>query len=441
MKRTIFLVLLSTIGICDATENTGANVAEKELLLNEIVADELNKEGIDLPLSFRGTFNLTSIFVNQDKKNGGNSCIVALESDVFLKYLKNCNQCNFGFEIGAKGNSGIMKQGSPILRTAYLFAGEDELGTLRIGFTPTMADSMTISVGNVLVGYGGAASRNLSLFYNESAGSFIDLCFPFDDNKAAKIAYMSPTFSGFSFGLSFTPDSRSANPFKTLHPRPRNPEINQEKANFPGMRSAYSRNIITGGIAYELGDPEALNGKISLCGWIGKGRTSVIGVEVENIRAYSIGAVLGYKDFKLALGYADNGKSLRSKRYATADISVYEENRNYTFADPEVGLKQGADAGKMYSIGASYAVTSKFTVSTGYFRSEVKFSDSEKSTANVFTLGGEYVFHRSVCVYVEYDKINSDSCARAQAYGKACGISDTGKNSGYMFMIGTKINI
>jgi predicted porin len=267
------------------------------------------------------------------------------------------------------------------------------------------------------------------------------MCFPFDDNKAAKIAYISPHLSGFSFGISFTPDSRSANPFKTLHPKARNPEINEEKANFPGMRSAYSKNIITAGIAYEFGDPKAFNGKISLCGWMGEGKTSVTGMQVNNIRAYNIGAVLGYKDLKLALGYADNGKSLRSKRYATADIATFDETANYTFANPEVGVKPGADTGKIYSAGVSYAVNNKLTVSAGFFKSVVKFSGNEKSTADVVSLAGEYALDRRASIYVEYDRIKSDACARARAYGKACGISDAGKNSGNMFMIGSKINI
>ncbi|MDR2681892.1 MAG: porin [Holosporaceae bacterium] len=319
MKKRVLLLLLGGINICLATDTKDK---DEEKLLNEIVATKLKEDGIDCPLSFRGCLNFTSLFIKQDVKGSNESSVFALEGDIFLKYLSKCNQYDYGFEVGIKANSGIMKQGSQVVRTAYIFLGSEKTGTLKIGFTPTMADSMTINGGSVLVGYGGAASRNLSIFYNESAGSFVDMCFLFDDNKAAKIALMSPNFSGFSFGISFTPDSRSANPFKTLHPKPRNPEINEEKANFPGMRSAYSKNIITGGIAYEFGDPEGFNGKISLCGWIGEGKTSVKGVQVNNIRAYNIGAVVSYKDLKLALGYADNGKSLRSKRYATADIDT-----------------------------------------------------------------------------------------------------------------------
>ncbi|MDR2794940.1 MAG: porin, partial [Holosporaceae bacterium] len=350
MKKIMFLLLFSAINICAATA-----AEDDEKLLNEIVADKLKENGIDCPFSFRGTLNFTSLFVNQDINGNNKDNVFALEGDIFLKYLNKCDQCNYGVEVGMKANSGIMKQGTAIVRTAHLFAESEKIGALKLGFTPTAADSMTINGGSVLVGYGGAASRNLSVFYNESAGSFVDLCFLFDDNKAAKVVYTTPKFSGFSFGISFTPDSRSANPFRTLHPRPRNPEINLELANFPGMRSAYSKNIVTGGVAYEFGDPKAFNLKFALCGWLGQGRTTVPNIEIHNIRAYNIGTVIGYKDFKLAFGYADNGKSLRSKRYATDDIDVFDETVNYDFSNPAVGLKPGANAGKIYSAGASYA--------------------------------------------------------------------------------------
>ncbi|MDR1375559.1 MAG: porin [Holosporaceae bacterium] len=441
MKTIVFLALLLSMKICEATDAGEANIKDEGKLLNEMVNDKLKEEGIDCPLSFRGTLNFSTLFVSQDVKNNNDSCLFALEGDIFLKNLNECDQYNLGFEIGVKASSGIMKQGSPIVRTAYVFAESPKIGILKVGFTPTMADSMTINGGSVLVGYGGAASQNLSLFYNESAGSFVDQCFPFDDGKAAKIAYLSSSLAGFTLGVSFTPDSRSANPFKTMHPKPRNPEISEEKANFPGMRTAYSKNIVTGGVAYEFGDSEAFNGKIALCGWAGKGKTSVTGMEVDKIRAYNVGAVLGYKSLKLALGYSDNCKSLRSKRYATADISNFDEDRDYHFTDSEVGLKPGADAGKTYSAGVSYAINDRLTASAGYFRSEVKFSSNEKSTADVFSLAVEYVLHRSASLYAEYDKIKSNSCARAQAYGKACGISSTGKNQGNMFIIGAKINI
>jgi hypothetical protein len=81
MKRTILLLLLSGASACAAT------VENEEKLLNEIISDELEESGIDCPLSFRGTLNLTVFFVSQDLKGNNENRVLALESDIFLKYL------------------------------------------------------------------------------------------------------------------------------------------------------------------------------------------------------------------------------------------------------------------------------------------------------------------------------------------------------------------
>ncbi|MDR1361988.1 MAG: porin [Holosporaceae bacterium] len=440
MKKVILLTLLLG-NLCEAVDTPATSAKNEEKLLNELVSDALKANGMDCPISFRGTLNFSLLGVSQNKR-GDNACrLFALESDIFVKNLNKCDQYDFGFEVGAKANSGIIKQGGAIIRTAYLFLTSDATGTVKLGYTPTMADSLTINGGSVLVGYGGYGSRNLSLFYNESAGSFVDDGFPFDDSKAAKIAYLSREFSGLSLGLSFTPDSRTKNPFQTIHPKVGNRQVSDEKANCPGMRTAYSKNIVTGGIVYKFGDPKAFNGKLALCGWLGKGKTTLADVEVNDIRAYNLGVIFGYKDFKLALGYSNNCESLRSKRYASADITVFDVTRGYTLADANVGLKPGADAGQTFSVGAAYAINDRLTVSAGYFRSEVKFSMDEKATADVTSLAFEYVPHKSCSVYLEYNNVQSDSCPRAQAYHKACKLSTTGKNRGNMLILGLKLSI
>jgi hypothetical protein len=420
--------------------------ANEERLLNEFISDKMKEAGVNCPLRFKGTLNFTAIFVKQDQKNGKKDSMAALEGDIFLNYLNKNENYNYGFEISAKANSGIIKQGNPIVRTSYLFLESEKYGGIRVGYTSTASDFFSINGSKVLVGYGGVGSGNLSLFYNESAASLLCLGFLYDDNKAAKVVILSPKIaffpsSGFSLAISFTPDSRSVNPFKTLHPKPRNPEINEEKADFPARKSAYCKNILTGALLGEFGDPQSLNAQISLAYYMGKGKTSITEIEVSDIRAFNIGAILGYKDFKLSLGFTDNGKSLRSKRYVTADIDNFDEKKQYTFSDPEVGIKTGADSGKVYSFGASYDITKKLVVSAGYFHSVVKLSDKEKTTAKVITLAGEYTFNKTISAYIEYNRINSDTCARAQAYNKACELSTMGKNSANVFMIGGKVNI
>ncbi|GHU13745.1 hypothetical protein FACS189449_09490 [Alphaproteobacteria bacterium] len=440
LREMVFLSLFSVANILEA-ENKDAKKPNDDKLLHEIINDKFKEAEIDCPFTISGCLNFTSLYVSQDVKGSNDEAESMLEGDVGLKYCGKVDECSYGFDIGVRTCSAIIKGGSPILRYSSLFLGSEKFGTLKIGYTKTAANLFSICCGDSLVGYGGADSGNLGLFYNESAGSIVDTGFMFNDGRAAKIVYLSPNISGFTFGLSFTPDSRDTALFKTLHPKPGSTEISDERANFPGMRTAYSKNIITAGVAYEFGKSDGFNAKIAAAMWIGKGKSGISDdKKVSNVRAYNIGATIGYEKFKLSLGYTDCGKSLRSQRYATADITTFDESKKYTFGDHEVGLKPGADAGKIYSIGAAYAFD-KLTFSAAYFKSIVKFSDTEKSNADIVTLATEYEVNKTISLYAEYDHISTSTCARAQAYGAACKLSTTGINQANVYVIGTKINL
>jgi hypothetical protein len=208
------------------------------------------------------------------------------------------------------------------------------------------------------------------------------------------------------------------------------------------MYSAYSKNVVTAGAAYEFGAPDDLNVKLSAAVWIGEGRPSVINsanIKVHDVRAYNIGAAIGYKKLKMSFGYTDNGKSLMNRACVSQDSRIFNNTVQYRLEDADVGLGYGADSGKVYSTGIAYSF-GKTAISAGYFRSVVKFSDKEKSNANIVTLAVEHKFDNILRMYVEYDHISTDSCDRARIYGSACGLSSTGKNSANVFMVGSKIN-
>ncbi|MDR2794493.1 MAG: porin [Holosporaceae bacterium] len=433
-KNIALLSVLATVSVfAETVEELDENAS-----LNEIIRQKMSDPNNDMPLSFCGDLNLTALFISQDKNEDYDGSSESLQGNIGLIYVGKKNKFGYGVEIGVKTDSGLIKQGAAIMKTAFVFVEADTIGTIRLGYTNTAADLFCICGDKYLVGYGGAGSGNLGIFYNKSAGSIVDTGFSCDDSRAAKILWLSPTLSGFSIGLSFTPDSRDANLFYTRHClfKPIN-----EKSCFSQM-SAYTKNTTTCGIAYELGAPDDFNAKISASAWFGKGKSgSSDTIEVHNVRAFNIGAMLGYKDFKISLGYTDAGKSLLPRKYATTDMPVaFDDSRNYALSDTAVGLKPGADAGKSFSVGVAYTYE-KLTVSAGYFKSEVKFSDNEKSSADIITLAAEYTFDKTVGMYIEYDHISSNTCDRARIYGKACNLSSTGENKANILIMGTKINI
>jgi predicted porin len=407
-------------------------------LVNEIVTRHLLEADLDMNLRFDGNLNFSTTFINQKEKRDKDGSVASLQGDINLKYLQKYNGYGFGCEMGAKTRSGIIKSGRAILDSSFLFAESDFLGLIKFGYTNTAADEFSICGDKVLVAYKGAGSGNLHCFYNASSGSIVSTDFAFDDDNAAKVFWLSPIMAGFSAGLSFTLDSRDVNLFKTSHEK----EIDNPfgKENFASC-SAYSKNIVTGGIAYEWGAPDDFNAKLSLTGWFGKGKSgcSSNNAEVRNVRAYNIGALFGYKDLKISLGYADNGKSMLPAKHATQEISSFDPNREYKISDPDVGIKSDADAGKIYSIGLAYAFD-KLEISAGYFKSEVKFSGNEKAKADIITIAAQYNFNRALSLYVEYDNISTSTCARALAYAKASEQPVVDKNRANAVLVGMKFN-
>ncbi|GHT99618.1 hypothetical protein FACS1894126_5890 [Alphaproteobacteria bacterium] len=397
--RISFLVLFS-LGymVLFATTNDSQEDHENDFpLLNEYVADMLRENGIEPRLRFDGEVNLAMIAINQSIDEGMDENLASLRGHVALKYTQKVDDYALGFEIVSKIRSGVIKSGRAIVDKASVFLESDMLGEFRLGYTNTAADNFSIYGDTYFVGYEGPGSGNFQSLYNASAGIILYPVCTLDDLKAAKIVWKSPTVSGFTISTSYTLDSRDANLFKTVH-------------NY----SMYSKNIMTGGGSYECGSDDDFNAKISVVGWLGKGKSKEDNRDVRNLKAYHIGGVIGYKDLKISAGYTDQGRSLLQTE------SEYLGNE--------------ADAGKVYSIGAAYRFD-KLTVSGGYFRSVRKFSRNENATADAITAAAEYKFDKFLRVYFEYDNMKTRTCDLAKKYEN----SSIGDNRANIFMIGTKI--
>ncbi len=426
------LTLVAALSSFGVVFGEAAKSEEDDQLLGETISEKLSDAGID-GFKLSGNLNLTHLYIKQSIENDKDNLSTSLQGDVNLTYLGKADSFGYGFEIGTKTKSGIIKQGKAIVETAYLFL-DTMYGKFKFGHTNTVADSFSLCGDKCLVGYQSFGSGNFGAFYNASAGSIVDTGCPFDDGKATKIAWLSPIISGFSCGLSYTFDSDDTTLFKTIHEHLDGIHNGKES-----VACASSKNIFTLGAAYEYGSPEEFYAKLAVSAWFGKGE-SKCDIKIRNVRAFNIGALFAYKDFKLALGYTDNGKSFLSTKYATEDVESLDLNGVVNINDPRVGLKHGANAGRIYSLGMAYSLD-KLTMSLGLFRAETKFSSSEKSKSDIISLAAEYRFNKAFAVYTEYDNIRTRSCKRAMAYAKACDLATkAGDNHANIFMIGTKVN-
>ena len=431
-------ILLASAVCCFGTAVCSTE-SNDEVKLGQKLSDFLRNAGIETDLSVDGKGNMTAAFINQNEKGDFENGTFSYEGDVNLHYRKRANDFGYGVECCVKTRSGMIKQGRAIVDSLYGFIETDNFGRFNIGYTATAADKFTIGGNSVFVAYGGPDSGNLHAFFNQSAGTIVGTGCHVDDWRAAKIAWFSPTIKGFSLAMSYTLDSKRAAPFKTKHCS-ENCNHDAHACWDYAHTSGFSRRIFTIAGKYEYGSENDFNATFSAGGWFGKGKSGTIGGGVHDVRAYQIGTILGYKAWKVAFGFIDCGRSIVDKYQATAESDPFDENAQYDIHDPKVGLRHGADAGKIYTYGISYKMD-RLTLSAGYFRSVVNFSDkkSERAIANITTVGAEYKVNNVLSVYAEYDNIITKTCDRARAYAKACEQGHTGANRANMFIFGSKI--
>ena len=350
----------------------------------------------------------------------------------------------FGIDTCIKTRSGLIKGDRAIFDALSAYVESDKLGRFVVGWTGTAADSFTIGGNSICAGYGGPDSGNLDHFFNQSAGTIIGTGCSVDDGKALKIGWFSPVFKGFSLGMTYTFNSRHAAPFKKkMCSESCNPANGGEHVCWDYAHSSgYSKKILTVAAQYEYGSDESLNAKVAAGGWFGKAMPGESQIEggVHNVKAWFIGTILGYKGFKLALGYIDNGRSILDKYRAKEDTDEkYEEGKKYTAGDGVIGLRPGADSGKIYTCGLSYKLD-RWTGYAGYFYSVVKYSNrDEKAKADILTLALEYKVNNTCSLFGEYNHMKTKTCDRARIYANACEQGDGANNKGNLYMLGIKL--
>lgn len=397
--------------------------ADDAKLLGEFIKEKSQDVPLLEDLSVSGQLNLAFVTSNQHLSNDVDIPSVSLDGDVYIDYKKVVDGIGFGFQIGTKARSGMIKGGSAIVDTSYLFAETDKLGQLRFGYSKSAGNLFSVSYADVLTGYNFVDSGNASAFFTQTSGSILGTGFDKDDGKALKVVWLSPTIKGWTVGLSYAPNSRDGHLFKEK--RNKIEKDYDPTQNFADYQS-YIKDSFTGGISYEYGDPDAFNMKIAVAGWTAKGKTDSV-TKIRNVKGYNVGAIFGYAKYKFALGYTDNQDSMIPK----------------TLIDPasqEFGMCPGANNGKLYNVGVGY-FGDKWEMSAGYFHAVKKWSRTERSNTNIATVAIQYNVDKMLSTYVEYNNIRTRTCDRIMKSEKHSDGVAYGNNRANLFIVGAKINI
>ena len=424
MYKNLFICsLLSCLVFAQANAKESQAKVDDSKLLGEFLKEKCQDVPFLEDLSLSGKLNLAFVTSNQYLSKEVDIPSFSLDGDVYIDYKKVVDGVGFGFKIGTKARSGMIKGGSAIVDSSYVFTGTDKLGEFRFGYSKSAGSAFSISHADVLTGYNLVDSGNASSFYAQTSGSILGTGFDKDDAKALKFVWLSPTFKGWSVGFSYAPNSRDGHLFKEK--RNKIEKDYDPSQNFADYQS-YIKDSFTGGISYEYGDPNAFNMKIALAGWTAKGRTDAV-TKLRDVKGYNIGAIFGYAKYKLALGFTDNMNSMIPRDLIDPSAQ-------------EFGMCPGANNGKLYNIGIGY-FGDKWEMSAGHFHAVKKWSSNERSNTNITTVAVQYNVDKMLSTYVEYNNIRTKTCDRIMKSEEHSDGSAYGNNRANLFIVGAKINI
>ena len=288
MSKKLLVFSLIPCLCCAQADAKDVN-AEDTKLFGDFVKDQTDNISLLEGLTVDGELKFGFVTANQHLSKAVDNPSAFLDGDVSINYKKVIDGIGWGFKIKTIASSGLIKQGSAIVDTSYLFADTDKLGEFRIGYSKSAGSIFSVSYADVMTGYNLIDSGNASCFFAQTSGTILGTGFDKDDGKSLKFVWVSPTVKGWTLGFSYAPNSRDGHLFKER--RNKSEKDYSVLQNFAD-ESSYIKDSFTAGISYEYGDPEAFNAKVAVAGWLAQGKSD--NSDPRNVQGYNVGAILGY---------------------------------------------------------------------------------------------------------------------------------------------------
>ncbi|CAL7959307.1 putative Porin_4 domain-containing protein [Alphaproteobacteria bacterium] len=243
-----------------------------------------------------------------------------------------------------------------------------------------------------------------------------------DAGKANKLTYYTPKINGFTFGLSYVPNSEVKGSTFVVGKR-----SEKEKG---------YQNVVEVGLKYEN---EATNGVKfagSLTGEFGQAKDILVitesgklGVDVKrnNLAAWAIGGEAEYKGLAVAASYGNWGKSgtpvnktIGDKEIKMSDSSTYYWTLGGSYTYNKLGASVTYLNGKAYNVSSARALR-YLAISQNDMKDGNKF--------DALSFGAEYNIMPGLTPYAEVTHFKLQSSCK-----------DLKTNKGYVFLAGLKIN-
>lgn len=222
------------------------------------------------------------------------------------------------------------------------------------------------------------------------------------EDKAAKISYFSPNFKGFSFGVSYIPDTEQHGTVAMHHIVNKDVVTNGAATLDKDFFRGGYKDVFSGGIHY-AGKVQKLNVKAALLGETGDAKNAASAVR-HDLSAWEAGLSVGYMGWTVAGSYGDWGKSGAVKANAGQKKAQYWTlgaayeygawGASVTYLDSKLG--NGAAAGDRknefsnLSVGIDYRMAPGFMpyVEASFFDMDEKLASGSQSNSGSIWLAG-----------------------------------------------------
>lgn len=322
---------------------------------------------------------------------------------------ENENGLGYGAYIKLNATSSFLSGSSNIGSEVKIYV-EDKFGKVELGNISPVGSAMEVnsySLTSAIGGLGGDWSNwlekrgivNSSRDKETSINHLIDPQLPigFNENtKVAKINYFSPNLNGFTFGITYTPVSKTKETVNNKKSVSRDVDGGYKNIWQPAVRSettfengAKFTTAILGEFAKakevsHYNDINRINGSLE---------KDEIDVNIKNLKAWQIGASIDYKGFAFAGAYGDIVKSCIFNIDITNDVKRVD---------------------KYWSLGSVYS-TDKYGISIKYMQSKkdvnkdgqvklIKYDKKEFNKFEALSISADYLVIPGFIPYIGVTK-------------------------------------
>lgn len=464
MKNLKKILCLSALAVCCN------HVVLASISTTDSSKKEEKKSSVAEPLALKmsGTLTTQAGGVKQKDNNNGKAGSVNFQIPTSDLYFKVHGKTDSGYKYGYVTRVQALANSIGVKRS-YIEVSKDDFGAFEIGNVKGVDDKLGSYGAYGLLGGTGGINGSVGDYYNFSEGTIKGTTIIGSPGIGTKINYTSPTVSGFTFGVSFTPNTTHTGKLGRDNTRSQSDggDDGNEIKIYPNKKSyGYGINNVTMALKYEGEYQDHRFGgdfvhvtespifsvkeqlEYDVAGTLTPVDPSRKRYKLQKTNSWMLSLNYGYEKFDVAANFLNNKKS----RYYTKELE--DISRNKSGGSPLLPTQTGSstpyacegNAGKAWNVGSSYKFGS-YKAAIGYFNTSRKTHSSGSAKVDAVTATLDLKALEGLTFFGEVTGLKTKTNDVAVAGSEEFEIASSnranasiGNNKGAVFIIGTKVN-